>query len=60
MKELNLSSFKLEGALTKYTNVMRGYQYRYFVVNTEHARLDYFMVPLFVSFLFSLARLCCS
>jgi hypothetical protein len=23
---------------------MRGYQYRYFVVNTDLARLDYFMV----------------
>jgi hypothetical protein len=25
---------------------MRGYQYRYFVVNTDLARLDYFMVNI--------------
>ena len=35
---------RLEGQLCKYTNVMRGYQFRYFVVNTELAKLDYFMV----------------
>ncbi len=35
---------RLEGQLSKYTNVMRGYQFRYFVVNSELFRLDYFMV----------------
>lgn len=34
----------MEGQLYKYTNVMRGYQMRYFVVNNESNRLDYYMV----------------
>ncbi len=39
---------RLEGQLSKYTNVMRGYQFRYFVVNTDLVRLDYFMVRAFL------------
>lgn len=29
--------------MSKYTNVIRGYQFRYFVVNAEQGCLDYFM-----------------
>jgi len=39
----DLKSQRLEGNLFKYTNVMRGFQQRYFVVNTIMAKLDYFM-----------------
>ena len=35
---------RLEGNLFKYTNVMRGFQMRYFVVNTMMSKLDYFVV----------------
>lgn len=41
---------RLEGNLYKYTNVMRGFQIRYFVVNTQNSKLDYFVV----SFIFVL------
>jgi hypothetical protein len=34
----------MEGQLYKYTNVMRGFQMRYFVVNQETTKLDYYMV----------------
>lgn len=33
----------LEGILSKYTNVMKGYQNRYFVVDEERGVLDYYM-----------------
>jgi hypothetical protein len=44
----------MEGQLYKYTNVMRGYQFRYFVVDAINGKLDYFMVT---SFLFSFSTL---
>ncbi|XP_037071660.1 oxysterol-binding protein-related protein 10-like [Pollicipes pollicipes] len=34
----------LEGQLSKYTNVMKGWQYRWFVLNPESGTLSYFMV----------------
>ena len=40
-KQLN---FRMEGQLYKYTNVVRGFQVRYFKVNNETAKLDYYMV----------------
>lgn len=43
MTEFNLKNLKLEGQLSKFTNIMTGYKFRYFVVNTELARLDYFI-----------------
>ena len=33
----------MEGILSKYTNVMKGYQNRYFVVDEERGVLDYYM-----------------
>ena len=44
MHILYFKKLRLEGQLSKYTNVMRGYQYRYFVLNVEAEKLDYFMV----------------
>ncbi|ESN94812.1 hypothetical protein HELRODRAFT_87593 [Helobdella robusta] len=32
----------MEGQLSKYTNVMKGWQYRWFVLNPELGRLEYF------------------
>ena len=34
----------LEGLLYKYTNVMKGYQYRWFVLNPDSGKLEYFEV----------------
>ena len=34
----------LEGQLSKYTNVMKGWQYRWFVLNPETGTLTYYMV----------------
>jgi len=36
----------LEGQLYKYTNVMKGWQYRWFVLNPDVGRLEYFEVSL--------------
>jgi hypothetical protein len=36
----------MEGQLYKYTNVVRGFQVRYFVVNQETTKLDYYMVKI--------------
>ena len=44
MSEFNLKTLRLEGQLSKFTNIVTGYKYRYFVVNNDLARLDYFMV----------------
>lgn len=43
MSQFNLKTLKLEGQLSKFTNIVTGYKYRYFVVNNDLARLDYFM-----------------
>lgn len=43
MAEFNIKTLKLEGQLSKFTNIVSGYKFRYFVVNTTLARLDYFM-----------------
>lgn len=45
--ELNGNVLKQEGILLKYTNVMRGFQPRYFVANSTNGRLDYYMVDSF-------------
>jgi len=34
----------LEGQLYKYTNVMKGWQYRWFVLNPDVGRLEYYEV----------------
>ena len=34
----------LEGLLYKYTNVMKGWQYRWFVLNPDVGRLEYYEV----------------
>lgn len=44
MSQFNLKTLKLEGQLSKFTNIVTGFKYRYFVVNNDLARLDYFMV----------------
>lgn len=36
----------LEGQLFKYTNVMKGWQYRWFVLNPDLGKLEYFEVKL--------------
>ena len=36
----------LEGQLSKYTNVMKGWQYRWFVLNPETGTLTYYMVSI--------------
>ena len=36
----------LEGQLSKYTNVMKGWQYRWFVLNPETGTLTYYMVSV--------------
>lgn len=41
--DFNFKNLKLEGQLFKFTNIVTGYKYRYFVVNTELVRLDYFI-----------------
>lgn len=33
-----------EGQLSKYTNVMKGWQFRWFVLNPDKGILDYYMV----------------
>lgn len=33
-----------EGQLYKYTNVVKGYQYRFFVLNRELGTLEYYML----------------
>lgn len=43
MSEFNLKTLKLEGQLSKFTNIVTGYKFRFFMVNTGLARLDYFM-----------------
>ena len=43
MSECNLKTLKMEGQLYKYTNVVRGFQVRYFIVNNETSKLDYYM-----------------
>lgn len=43
MSEFNIKTLKLEGQLSKFTNIVTGYKYRYFVVKNALARLDYFM-----------------
>jgi hypothetical protein len=40
---------RLEAQLYKYTNVMRGYQFRYFVVDALDGKLDYFMVIIIIT-----------
>ncbi len=50
-KKLNYCLFclfrqPLEGLLYKYTNVVKGYQYRWFVLNPESGKLDYFEVSI--------------
>lgn len=41
--EQQMKNGNLEGILSKYTNVMKGYQNRYFVVDEERGVLDYYM-----------------
>jgi len=43
MSEFNLSTLKLEGQLSKFTNIVTGFKNRFFVVNPGQARLDYFI-----------------
>jgi len=35
-----------EGQLNKYTNVMKGWQFRWFVINPDHGTLDYHVVKM--------------
>ena len=41
---LIVSRQPLEGQLYKYTNVMKGWQYRWFVLEPNKGRLDYYEV----------------
>jgi len=41
----------LEGSLCKYTNVVTGWQYRWFVLNPDIGKLEYFEVCMFISVL---------
>ncbi|CAF0729050.1 unnamed protein product [Brachionus calyciflorus] len=43
MGEFNLNTCNQEGSLYKYTNVVKGFQIRYFVVDSKAAKLNYFM-----------------
>lgn len=36
----------MEGQLFKYTNVVKGWQYRWFVLNPEAGRLEYYEVKI--------------
>ncbi len=45
-KPFNIKTLKMEGELLKFTNIVTGFKYRYFVVNTVLARLDYFIVSI--------------
>lgn len=39
-----LVSPRIEGLMNKYTNVMKGWQYRWFVVDAQRGFLEYYMV----------------
>lgn len=39
---------KMEGLLNKYTNVVKGWQYRWFVMDAESGMLEYFEVSSYV------------
>lgn len=38
----------MEGLLNKYTNVVKGWQYRWFVMDAESGMLEYFEVSSYV------------
>ena len=45
----NLEAFpifrqKMEGQLSKWTNLMKGWQYRWFVLNSDSGHLEYYVV----------------
>lgn len=39
---------EMEGLLNKYTNVMKGWQYRWFVMDADSGMLEYFEVSLYM------------
>jgi len=43
-QELAIQSKLIEGQLSKYTNVMKGWQYRWFVINPNRGTLEYHML----------------
>jgi len=43
-QELAIQSKPIEGQLSKYTNVMKGWQYRWFVLNPNRGTLEYHML----------------
>ncbi|UYV65072.1 hypothetical protein LAZ67_3003045 [Cordylochernes scorpioides] len=43
-QEQNMMRQPLEGALSKYTNVMKGWQYRWFVLSPDSGMLEYYMM----------------
>ena len=43
-KDEDLAIQGYEGQLSKYTNVMKGWQYRFFIINPTRATLEYYMV----------------
>lgn len=38
----------MEGLLNKYTNVMKGWQYRWFVMDADSGMLEYFEVSRYI------------
>ncbi|XP_028407493.1 oxysterol-binding protein-related protein 11-like [Dendronephthya gigantea] len=42
-EENNLLRQKMEGQLSKWTNLMKGWQYRWFVLNSETGHLEYYV-----------------
>ena len=43
----------VEGNMLKFTNVVKGWQYRYFVLDPERGSLDYYIEKVRISFIFN-------
>ncbi|XP_023217009.1 oxysterol-binding protein-related protein 11-like isoform X3 [Centruroides sculpturatus] len=50
VQEENKMRNPLEGLLFKYTNVVKGWQFRWFVLNPETGYLEYYMVSIYYNY----------
>lgn len=46
LTNMSLSKINLEGKLSKFTNVIKGYQFRHFVIDPYTATLNYYIVSI--------------
>lgn len=48
VSEANVKMATMEGSLSKWTNVMKGWQYRWFVLDDNAGLLSYYTVIIFL------------